>query len=216
MRLLAVRHGESTWNAAGRWQGQADPGLSDLGVQQARALGRRLADVGVDAVISSDLARALETARAVAAPHGLDVVVRKDLRERDVGAWTGLTRNEIVERYPEAWAAYREHLDPPLGGGETTRELHARIAAALDDIVTAAGPRSSTTTVVVGHGGTVRALAYATLGLEVEPGRRMALAAPANTALSEIGCDARGMRLHSYNDSAHLFDVGSHATALDA
>lgn len=216
MRLLAVRHGESTWNAAGRWQGQADPGLSELGLLQARALGRRLAAVDVDTVFSSDLARALETARAIAAPHGLDVVVRSDLRERDVGVWTGLTHEEIVVRFPETWAAYLDHLDPRLAGGETTRDLHARIAAAFEAIVASVGTRTRTTAVVVGHGGTVRAMAYAALGLAVEPGRPMAVAAPGNTALSEIGCDARGMRLHSYNDTAHLFGVGARPTALDA
>lgn len=216
MRLIAVRHGESTWNASGRWQGQADPGLSELGLSQARALGRRLATIGIDVVISSDLARAVQTARAVAAPYGLEVVVRADLRERAVGAWTGLTHDEIVARYPETWAAYREHLDPVVEHGETTRELHARIAAALDDIVASMGPPRNTTAVVVGHGGTVRAMAYATLGLVVEPGRPMALAPPGNTAVSEIGADTRGMRMHSYNDTAHLFGVGARPTALDA
>lgn len=216
MRLLAVRHGESTWNAMGRWQGQADPDLSELGARQAFALGRRLAGADLAAVISSDLGRALQTARAIAGPHGLEVEVRPDLRERDVGTWTGLTRAEIVARHPDAWAQYRAHQDPAIGGGETNRDLHARIAAALEAIVVAADPLSESTTVVVGHGGTVRAMAYATLGLTLEPGRPMALTAPANTAVSEIGCDRRGMRLHSYNDTAHLLDVGSHATALDS
>lgn len=217
MHLIAVRHGESTWNAEARWQGQADPELSELGRRQARAVGARLAVTKVDAVVSSDLTRAAETARAVAEPHGLDVVLRPDLRERDVGEWTGLTRSEIVERHPDQWAAYRRHLDPPLGGGETTRDLHARIGAALDAILDEdPGAGSDAVVVVVGHGGTVRAIAYSALGLTPEPGRPMALLAPGNTAIAEIGYDSRGLRLRSYNDTAHLYGVGATETALDA
>lgn len=215
VRLITVRHGESTWNAAGRWQGQSDPALSELGRSQVQVLAARLATQRIDAVVSSDLARAVETARAIADAHGLDVELRPDLRERDVGTWTGLTRDEIVERFPDEWAAYRDHLDPALGGGETARELHMRISAALREILAPTrGPDA--TVVVVAHGGTVRAFAYATLGLVPARGRPMVISAPANTAISEIGSDGRGLRLHSYNDTAHLYGVGEAATALDA
>src|ERR687894_225034 len=100
-RLLLVRHGESTWNARGRWQGWADPPLTDLGRAQAEAAGPAAAPV--DAVVSSDLQRARATAELMAVALGLDpaaVHVEPDVRERDVGDFTGLTRAEIEERWP--------------------------------------------------------------------------------------------------------------------
>jgi broad specificity phosphatase PhoE len=98
-RILLVRHGQSEWNASGRWQGQADPPLTDLGraqaVEAARALG------ALDAVWASDLGRAATTALIVSEALGVGpVVLDPDLRERDAGEWSGLTRDEIDERYP--------------------------------------------------------------------------------------------------------------------
>lgn len=98
-RVLLVRHGQSEWNAIGRWQGQADPPLSDLGRAQARAAAHSLG--ALDAVYASDLQRATETAEIISAELGLGpVVIDPDLRERDAGEWSGLTRAEIHDRYP--------------------------------------------------------------------------------------------------------------------
>lgn len=98
-RLLLVRHGQSEWNASGRWQGHADPSLTELGRQQARQAARALGSV--DAIISSDLARARETAEILARELGLGpVVVDPVFRERHVGEWEGLTRNDIHETWP--------------------------------------------------------------------------------------------------------------------
>jgi probable phosphoglycerate mutase len=108
--MLLVRHGQSTWNAAGRWQGQADPPLSDLGRLQARLAAGALPEaVGgpLAAIYASDLERAAETARIIATElGGLEVVTEPGLRERDAGEWSGLTRAEIDARYPG-------YLDPP-------------------------------------------------------------------------------------------------------
>jgi broad specificity phosphatase PhoE len=96
---LLTRHGQSEWNALGRWQGQADPPLSDLGRRQAHEAARSLG--AVDAIWSSDLHRAAETAAIVADHLGVGpVVLDTDLRERDAGEWTGLTRAQIEQRYP--------------------------------------------------------------------------------------------------------------------
>src|SRR5687767_11323336 len=95
-RVLLVRHGQSEWNATGRWQGQADPPLTDLGRRQARSAAAALGTV--DAVFASDLQRASETALIIAGELGVGpVVVDPDLRERDAGEWSGLTRVEIEE-----------------------------------------------------------------------------------------------------------------------
>lgn len=98
-RLLLVRHGESEWNAVGRWQGWADPPLSELGRRQAAVAARAVG--AVDAVVSSDLQRAHETASIIAGELGIGpVVVDAALRERDAGDWTGLTRTQIEEGWP--------------------------------------------------------------------------------------------------------------------
>jgi probable phosphoglycerate mutase len=111
-RVLLVRHGQSEWNALGRWQGQADPPLSDLGRAQARAASASLG--ALDAIWASDLQRAAETATIIAAELGIGpVVLDPDLRERDAGEWAGLTRAEIDERYPG-------YLDPPPADKHTS------------------------------------------------------------------------------------------------
>ena len=98
-RALLTRHGQSEWNALGRWQGQADPPLTDLGRRQAHEAARSLGSV--DGIWASDLQRAAETAAIIGDDMGVGpVVVDADLRERDAGEWTGLTRAEIEQRYP--------------------------------------------------------------------------------------------------------------------
>lgn len=144
-RLLLVRHGQSTWNAEHRWQGQADPPLSELGLEQARAAARLLDRV--DAVWSSDLERAHHTARILAEPHGLAVTTDPRMRERAAGPWTGLTRDEIEARFPGHLAAGRR---PP--GYEPDASLAARALEALRDVARAVG---GGTGVVVTHGGLI-------------------------------------------------------------
>jgi broad specificity phosphatase PhoE len=151
-RLLLVRHGESTWNARGIWQGQADPPLSALGERQAAAAAAALTH-RVVAIHTSDLARARRTAELLAVGLALpSEAVRVDarLRERDAAAWSGLTRAEIEERWP-GWLAARR--TPP--GWETDDALVTRTVAALRDLV-ADPPEGDGIVVVVTHGGNVR------------------------------------------------------------
>jgi probable phosphoglycerate mutase len=98
-RVLLVRHGQSEWNADGRWQGQADPPLTDLGRQQALHASRNLGVV--DAIVASDLQRASETALIISSELGVGpLVLEPGLRERDAGEWSGLTRAEIERDWP--------------------------------------------------------------------------------------------------------------------
>jgi broad specificity phosphatase PhoE len=149
--LLVVRHGQSTWNADGRWQGQADPPLSPLGEAQAADAGRTLA--GCDAIWASDLERASRTATIIAARAGgaapLDVVLDARVRERDAGEWTGLTRAEIDARDP---GALREGRRPP--GFEPDESLAARALAALGEF--GAALPDDGVGLVVTHGGLIR------------------------------------------------------------
>ena len=143
--ILLARHGETEWNRAGRWQGWADPPLNDTGREQARELAEQLRAIPFDAVYSSDLRRAHETALIVAEPHRVPVVTDPGLREIDVGSWSGLTRSEIDERFPG-----RERPD-----GETRDEHARRVLAAVEAIARANTGRRI---LLVTHGGTIRAL----------------------------------------------------------
>jgi probable phosphoglycerate mutase len=154
--LLLVRHGQSTWNAEGRWQGQADPPLSALGEQQAREAVARLAENPFTAVFSSDLRRARQTAEVLAGALGVEVQVDRGLREIDVGDWTGLTRAEIEARWPGELAAWSEGRSESPVGGETRAHLVERARAALARIAGAAAPDDHV--LLVTHGALIRHL----------------------------------------------------------
>jgi probable phosphoglycerate mutase len=182
-RLLLVRHGESTWNAQSRWQGQADPPLSPLGEQQAEEAAERLAEIAsITVVWTSDLVRARRTAELIAARLGVDRVRDEPrLRERDVGSWSGLTRAEIEERWPGYLAARRS---PPDFEGDVA--LLARTRAGLSAAVDGSGTDD---VLVVTHGGVVRTIERS---LGATPGKLPNLAgrwiladAPTELALGE-------------------------------
>lgn len=143
--ILLARHGETEWNRDGIWQGWADPPLNETGRAQARELAEQLRDVPFDAVYSSDLQRARETAEIAAAPHGVPVVTDPGLREIDIGSWSGLTRAEIEERFP----------DGERPGGETREQHASRVLEAVERI---ARENPGRRILLVTHGGTMRAL----------------------------------------------------------
>jgi broad specificity phosphatase PhoE len=162
-RLLLIRHGQSTWNADGRWQGQADPPLSLLGEQQAHDAARRLRTGQFSRVVASDLQRARRTAEILAEALGLAVEVDAGLREIDVGEWQGLTRAQIDERAPGALADWSQGRSESTPGGESRDHLTERARTVLlrvaGEIV--AGER----VLLVSHGALIRNLDRA-LGLQ--------------------------------------------------
>jgi len=153
---LLIRHAESRWNAAGRWQGHGDPPLSDRGIAQARALARELARERIDVIVSSDLCRATQTAAILGRARGLRPLLNPRLRELDLGDWEGLTREEIARA---AGASLRRFdagdLDVRPGGGENLRELAQRACSAVTDLVDAHPGRRLA---IVTHLGVIRAL----------------------------------------------------------
>lgn len=173
-RILLVRHGQSTWNAGGRWQGWANPPLTELGRQQAWSAAGAVGTV--DAIVSSDLERAVSTAMVISGVIGVGpVVVEPDLRERDVGDWTGLTRAEITARWPDAFSRFLASGAGPPGagsaavappGGEPLDVVVARVDAALHRIAELVG--SAGEALAVSHGGVIRLLERH-LGREPEP-----------------------------------------------
>jgi probable phosphoglycerate mutase len=128
--LLCIRHAQSTMNAAGLWQGQANPPLSEEGREQAHALGESLAQESLSVLVASDLRRARETAEIAGRCLGIATRLEPGLRELDVGEWSGLARDEIARRWPEDFERFRAgDLDVRAGGGETRRELKERVVA---------------------------------------------------------------------------------------
>lgn len=153
-RILLVRHGQSEWNASGRWQGWADPDLTDLGRQQAY---EAAAAVGaVDAIVASDLQRAAQTALIISESIGVGPVLTDgDLRERDVGEWTGHTREEIEELWPGSYDAWRTGGMPNPPGGEDNDVIIERVVRSLRRI---AADFDGAEVLAVSHGGVIRLL----------------------------------------------------------
>lgn len=146
-RLLLVRHGESEWNATGRWQGWADPPLTELGLRQAKSAARGVG--AVDAIVASDLQRASGTAEVISAEIGIGPVLPAPaLRERDAGPWEGLTRRQIEAQWP-GWLERGERPE----GYEDDEALLARVLPALLALE-AAGDA----VLVVTHGGVIGAV----------------------------------------------------------
>ena len=144
-RIILARHGETDWNLERRWQGHSDRPLNETGLAQAEELAEELAGEPIAAVYSSDLVRAHETARIVAARLGLVVVAVPGLRERQFGSWEGLRDVEVEHRFPGAHG-------PP--DGETREEMLRRVLESLEAIAAA---HDGETVLVVCHGGPIRA-----------------------------------------------------------
>ena len=164
-RVIVLRHGQTTYNAAGIWQGHLDAPLSDLGRQQAQDAATALTSYGIDVIYASDLTRALDTARALGAATGLDPVLDARLREIDVGEWAGMTTGEVTEQFPDEQSAIAAGHDVRRGGtGETVAEVAARVGLFLDDVVQKLAP--GITAALVTHGVTGRTLSAELVGMQ--------------------------------------------------
>ncbi len=155
-RLLLLRHGQSVWNADGRWQGRADVELSALGEAQAREAAGRLAAGDFNRLVSSNLQRARRTAEILGEALGLAVEIDPELREIDVGEWQGLTRAEIRARAPGALADWSEGRTESTPGGELRADLTERARLALLRAAAASAPGDRV--LLVSHGALIRNL----------------------------------------------------------
>lgn len=155
--VALARHGESTWNVERRMQGFGDPPLTARGLAQARALAAGVRSDAFDVVITSDLQRARDTALLIAAAMHLLPQIRPEWREHDIGAWTGLTREEVRTRWPGEYERYRSRDETVrAGGGETRAEFRRRIVGAYErTLAEFAGAK----VLVVTHRGAIRVLA---------------------------------------------------------
>jgi broad specificity phosphatase PhoE len=155
-RFVLIRHGESTWNAAGRWQGQGDPPLSPSGREQVARLAAELAGEGIERIVASDLARAKQTAAILGDTLGLTPEWDARLRELDIGCWTGLTRGEIARRDRAGLERFeRGGPEARADGGECRREIADRVRSSIAEITR---EHSGRCVAIVAHLGVVRAL----------------------------------------------------------
>jgi len=166
--VYLTRHGETDWNLAGRWQGHTDIPLNDNGRAQARAVAEVLRGEGVPAIVSSDLARAHETARIIGASLGIAVAyVDADLRERMFGVFEGLTRAECERLHPEAWRAWIEE-QRPARGVESPETVAARVTAAIGRAAERLG-RVDAPVLLITHGGALRSAVRIATGTQPAP-----------------------------------------------
>ncbi len=197
--LLFIRHARSTWNDVGRWQGQADPPLSETGLAEAQRLAERLRRTWtIDHIYASDLQRAATTAGVVAEALGLTLTIDPIWRERGIGQFEGLTSDEIEVRFPEEWASM--HRGPMVApGGEPAETVLARAKQGCDGLL---ARHEGQTVAVVTHGGMilstlVHLLGLGTTGFVVLVGGR-------HTAISQVIVTENRVYLERLNDYAHL------------
>ena len=201
MRILLARHGETPWNAEGRYQGQIDIPLSPVGEGQATALGQRLKDKRIDRAVASPLSRAQRTARLALGESRADMLLTDpELQEIAHGEWEGLLASEIQEKDPARLLAWREEPDTVLmPGGESLRQVLDRswrgLARAAD------GLGDDDTLLVVAHDAVNRVLLCRVLGI---PLARLWSFRQAPTTLNLLeGADVDHLDVVRMNDCAH-------------
>lgn len=208
--ILLIRHGETAWNAGKRLQGHLDIPLNLTGERQAAALGRALADEKLDAVFSSDLQRARQTAAAIAAPLAGAIHIDPGLRERCYGAFEGMLRAEIAERYPQAYAAWQaRNIDARFPHGEriaeTLREFSQR---ALDAIARVARSGKYRKIALVTHGGVLECAYRAAQGIGFSHARDFDIF---NASVNRFHWDGTVLRLLHWGDVSHLRELAERA-----
>jgi alpha-ribazole phosphatase len=223
IRLLLVRHGQTAWSIEHRYQGKTDTALDEIGQRQAAALGRYFGNVAVDAIYSSTLRRAEQTAAAISSAASVPVSLDERLRETSFGLWEGLTYSEIKGRYPQELAAWQNdpmrHTPPQ---GENLQQLSTRVASFLRDLEQ---QHAGQTVVCVAHGGVVRAVICHALALPSPAFWRLEIGSasvselhlsetcpPAPRALSWAGLRPSAPTDTLQTDAPHYIDLGERST----
>lgn len=202
MHIILIRHGITEWNAQKRSQGHADIPLNALGREQARLAGERLRamqGLQIQAIYSSDTARAWQTAQIIGEHVGNEPQPMFDLREIDVGQWGGLTVEERNRLFPDSVRDYEcDPINTVLPGGESRVQLQERALRAFNQIVAAHQPDE--TVLAVSHAGTMRAILCYYLGMDMAYNERLKID---HCSFTELRCKADNWRVHRVNDAAH-------------
>ena len=160
--ILAVRHGETQWNTAGKMQGHLNSDLTDKGIMQARTAAKNLQKLQIDKFYCSDLARATQTASIITESLGIPYEEVQDLRERNLGVFQGLTRDDAKFKYPDAYRSYKQYPHYQIPDGESFAEQYNRCVQCIESI---AKQNQGKTILIVTHGGILSCLMYKTFRL---------------------------------------------------
>lgn len=207
-RILALRHGETTWNVDTRIQGQTDIPLNATGRWQARRLAEALSGEGITAIYSSDLTRAHETANTLSLTLGVRLQAESGLRERAFGEFEGLTYDEIAQRWPDASRLWRAR-DPGFGprGGETLNDFYQRC---VDTAQRLAACHPGQTIALVAHGGVLDCLYRAATRMDLSAPRTWKIG---NASINRLLHSPEGFHLVGWADTQHLDEVSGDETA---
>ena len=208
VEILLIRHGETAWNAEKRMQGHLDISLNDAGRRQAEALGMALRDEHFDAIISSDLQRAHQTAQAVATPHAMTVIVDAGLRERCFGIFEGLLYADLEQSHPVAFAAWSaREMDARYPSGvnhaETLREFSVRALATIDRL---AGAGNCRKIAIVTHGGVLECAHRAATGTALTQARDFDIL---NASVNRLRWHAGRLEILDWANVRHLDNGGA-------
>ena len=203
-QMVVVRHGETVWNVSGCQQGQQDSELSELGIRQARATADALAGEQIDALYSSDLGRAMQTARMIGQRLRMEVTSDVRLRERHLGIMQGKTFEQIEQTLPEAYARFRsDDPDYEIPQGESARQRFDRSTACAEDL---ARRHTGGRILLVTHGGILDSFFRKALGLTLTAPRRFSLF---NASVNAFAITDGQWRLDSWGDIGHLQGMGT-------
>ena len=210
--MFIIRHGETEWNFKGIYQGQHDSSLTETGVKQSQMLAGRIANYPFDFIYSSDLGRCKKTAEIVLSPEKFSKIkYRQDLRERNLGIFSGKSRAEVEQNFPEEFASFQKR-DPYYrlpGGGESLEDKHVRFVKAFTDI---ARSHPGQKVLVLTHGGALDSIFRQCLKLELTATRQHDLA---NLGWNHFQFRNNNWYLITWGDRSHLEKMEETSKALD-
>ncbi len=201
MRLVLVRHGQTDWNKEYRVQGHAGLPLNEAGLAQAEAIARMLKNEPVEAIYSSPLERAFQTAESISRHHDIDIIVRDGLKELNVGETDGLYYPDMQTSYPDFFNVWLK--DPAMArwpGGESLPELQTKVWNAVENIASAGHEKS---VVIASHFFALLTLLCKVLDMDLSSFRKLNLAV---ASISVVEFHEGKSRLISFNETCHLKD----------
>ncbi len=208
IRVILVRHGETAWNKAGKFQGRLDIDLNDIGRNQAKLLARALSDIHIDAIYSSPLSRSFATASEIAGYHSLKVIPADEFNEIDHGSWEGMHLDAVIDQHG---ALYETWLNEPhlakMPGGEGLDDISDRAVRRLGDILEQTP--DGDTILIAAHDATNKVLLCHALGLDNSHFWQLK---QGNASISIIEFDSNEWRLTLLNDTCHLGGVLDNTT----
>jgi len=198
-KVIFIRHGQTSWNKDKKYQGHSDISLNENGLRQAELVGKRLAEEKINAIYSSDLQRACQTAEMIAQHHALPIIRKQELREINFGMWEGLTYQEIMETWPEILRTmYSQPSETCPPQGESFNKVRQRVIRALQQCI---AKHQNETIVVVSHGGTMRVILCAALGIDLD---KMWFIRQDSTAINIIQYFEHQVVVSLVNDTCHI------------